>query len=393
MDSHAWEQRQLGEVAQRVTRRNLNNECSRVLTASAEAGLIDQQEYFQKRIASHDLSHYYLLKRGDFAYNHSSSGSAALGIIKRLEAYDFGCLSTLYIIFHPKHGIDSDYLLHYFESSAWHGDVAGMVTEGARNHGLLNISPDTFFTARCSFPSLPEQRRIGKFFTIFDSLIAAAERQEALLRQKKQAYLQLMFPQEGETEPRLRFAGFSGEWSRRQLGELITEHKETVDSHCTLPILTSSKTEGITLQEEHFGHKQSHDIAGYNVVPRGYCTYRNRSDDMDFTFNVNNYCDKGIISKFYPVFRGNGNDTLFISLVLNHCEEVLREIGYTCTGTGQRVLAFSDLQMMRIPIPTHAEQQKVAKFFEIFDSLIVATEQRTESLRALKSAYLQRMFV
>ena len=388
-----WEQRQLGEVAQRVTRRNLNNECSRVLTASAEAGLIDQQEYFQKRIASHDLSHYYLLKRGDFAYNHSSSGSAALGIIKRLEAYDFGCLSTLYIIFHPKHGIDSDYLLHYFESSAWHGDVAGMVTEGARNHGLLNISPDTFFTARCSFPSLPEQRRIGKFFTIFDSLIAAAERQEALLRQKKQAYLQLMFPQEGETEPRLRFAGFSGEWSRRQLGELITEHKETVDSHCTLPILTSSKTEGITLQEEHFGHKQSHDIAGYNVVPRGYCTYRNRSDDMDFTFNVNNYCDKGIISKFYPVFRGNGNDTLFISLVLNHCEEVLREIEYTCTGTGQRVLAFSDLQMMRIPIPTHAEQQKVAKFFEIFDSLIVATEQRTESLRALKSAYLQRMFV
>ena len=364
-----------------------------MLTASAEAGLIDQQEYFQKRIASHDLSHYYLLKRGDFAYNHSSSGSAALGIIKRLEAYDFGCLSTLYIIFHPKHGIDSDYLLHYFESSAWHGDVAGMVTEGARNHGLLNISPDTFFTARCSFPSLPEQRRIGKFFTIFDSLIAAAERQEALLRQKKQAYLQLMFPQEGETEPRLRFAGFSGEWSRRQLGELITEHKETVDSHCTLPILTSSKTEGITLQEEHFGHKQSHDIAGYNVVPRGYCTYRNRSDDMDFTFNVNNYCDKGIISKFYPVFRGNGNDTLFISLVLNHCEEVLREIGYTCTGTGQRVLAFSDLQMMRIPIPTHAEQQKVAKFFEIFDSLIVATEQRTESLRALKSAYLQRMFV
>lgn len=202
-----------------------------------------------------------------------------------------------------------------------------------------------------------------------------------------------MFPREGETEPRLRFAGFSGEWSRRQLGELITEHKETVDSHCTLPILTSSKTEGITLQEEHFGHKQSHDIAGYNVVPRGYCTYRNRSDDMDFTFNVNNYCDKGIISKFYPVFRGNGNDTLFISLVLNHCEEVLREIGYTCTGTGQRVLAFSDLQMMRIPIPTHAEQQKVAKFFEIFDSLIVATEQRTESLRALKSAYLQRMFV
>ncbi|MFC0125957.1 restriction endonuclease subunit S, partial [Bifidobacterium apri] len=119
-----------------------------MLTASAEAGLIDQQEYFQKRVASHNLSHYYLLERGDFAYNHSSSGNAVLGIIKRLDAYDSGCLSTLYIVFHPKRDIDSDYLLHYFESSAWHGDVAGMVTEGARNHGLLNISPDTFFTAR-----------------------------------------------------------------------------------------------------------------------------------------------------------------------------------------------------------------------------------------------------
>ena len=210
----------MGEVAQRVTQRNLNNECSRVLTASAEAGLIDQQEYFQKRVASHDLSHYYLLERGDFAYNHSSSGNATLGIIKRLDAYDSGCLSTLYIVFHPKRDIDSDYLLHYFESSAWHGDVAGMVTEGARNHGLLNISPDTFFTARCSFPSLPEQRRIGEFFSAIDNLIAAAERQETLLRQKKQAYLQLMFPQEGETEPRLRLAGFTGEWQRRQLGEV-----------------------------------------------------------------------------------------------------------------------------------------------------------------------------
>ena len=76
-------------------------------------------------------------------------------------------------------------------------------------------------------------------------------------------------------------------WEQRKLRDLIIEYKETVDADCTLPILTSSKTEGVVLQEDHFGSKQRHDITGYNILPRGYCTYRNRSDGVDFTFNIN----------------------------------------------------------------------------------------------------------
>lgn len=124
------------------------------------------------------------------------------------------------------------------------------------------------------------------------------------------------------------------------MGEIITEYKETVDSECTLPILTSSKTEGVILQEEHFGRKQQHDITGYNILPRNYCTYRNRSDGVDFTFNINKCCDKGIISKFYPVFSGKNSDVFFLSLVLNNSDEVVREIAYTCTGTGQKVWSY-----------------------------------------------------
>ena len=379
MDSHAWEQRQLGEV---TARRSVQAISTKDMPAV---------EYEDVEAGRGTLAPSFTLKKGKSGIRFES-GDVLYGKLRpylgnRLKPNFRGVAVGDWWVLVPS-SVASSFLFSLIQSPMF-------VTVANQSSGSKMPRADWKLVGSAAFgiPSLAEQHRIGDFFSTLDSLIAAAERQEALLRQKKQAYLQLMFPQEGETEPRLRFAGFSGEWSRRQLGELITEHKETVDSHCTLPILTSSKTEGITLQEEHFGHKQSHDIAGYNVVPRGYCTYRNRSDDMDFTFNVNNYCDKGIISKFYPVFRGNGNDTLFISLVLNHCEEVLREIEYTCTGTGQRVLAFSDLQMMRIPIPTHAEQQKVAKFFEIFDSLIVATEQRTESLRALKSAYLQRMFV
>lgn len=168
-------------------------------------------------------------------------------------------------------------------------------------------------------------------------------------------------------------------WEQRKLGELITEYKEVVTSNCTLPILTSSKSEGVILQEKHFGHKQNHDITGYNILPRWYCTYRNRSDGVDFTFNINRYCDKGIISKFYPVFCGNKNDTFFISLVLNNSEGVIREIGYTCTGTGQKVLAFSDLQKMKIPTTSFDEQAKIGQYFLSLDQLITLHQRMQKS--------------
>ena len=124
------------------------------------------------------------------------------------------------------------------------------------------------------------------------------------------------------------------------------------------------------MQEEHFGRVQNHDITGYNILPRNYCTYRNRSDGVDFTFNINRCCDKGIISKFYPVFYGNNSDIFFISMVLNYCDEVVREIAYTCTGTGQKVLSFLDLQKMNIRVPSYDEQKKISQYFEQLDNLI-----------------------
>ena len=193
-------------------------------------------------------------------------------------------------------------------------------------------------------------------------------------------------------KPAIRFAGFTEAWEQRKLGELILEYKETVDSNCILPVLTSSKTEGVILQEEHFGRKQQHDIAGYNMLPRNYCTYRNRSDGVDFTFNVNNYCDMGIISKFYPVFCGNDNDTHFLSLVLNNSDEVVHEIAYTCTGTGQKVLSFIDLQKMSIRVPRHSEQQKISVYFKKLDNLITLHQRKYDQLTNVKKSMLEKMF-
>ena len=133
------------------------------------------------------------------------------------------------------------------------------------------------------------------------------------------------------------------------------------------------------MQEEHFGRVQNHDITGYNILPRNYCTYRNRSDGVDFTFNINRCCDKGIISKFYPVFYGNNSDIFFISMVLNYCDEVVREIAYTCTGTGQKVLSFLDLQKMNIRVPSYDEQKKISQYFEQLDNLITLHQRQSFS--------------
>ena len=190
----------------------------------------------------------------------------------------------------------------------------------------------------------------------------------------------------------MRFSGFDEPWKERKLSELIIEYKETVDSDCVLPVLTSSKTEGVVLQEDHFGNRQNHDITGYNVLPKNYCTYRNRSDGVDFTFNINKCCDKGIISKFYPVFYGNNSDIFFISLVLNNVEKVIREIGYTCKGTGQKVLSFGDLQKMNIKVPSYDEQKKISKYIENLDHLITLHQRKIDILKKYKSGLLQQMF-
>ena len=192
--------------------------------------------------------------------------------------------------------------------------------------------------------------------------------------------------------PSIRFYGFEDAWEQRKFGEIITEYKETVDSDCTLPILTSSKTEGVILQEEHFGRKQQHDITGYNILPRNYCTYRNRSDGVDFTFNINKCCDKGIISKFYPVFSGKNSDVFFLSLVLNNSDEVVREIAYTCTGTGQKVLSFLDLQKMKVKVPSFDEQKEIVAYFDNLDNLITLHQRKFEKLTNVKKSMLEKMF-
>ena len=176
-----WEQRKLVDLVDRVTRKNQDLVSELPLTISAQYGLIDQNEFFDKRVASKDVSGYYLIENGEFAYNKSTSTDAPWGAIKRLDRYKNGVLSTLYIVFGIKENnpVDSDFLVSYYSTNLWHKGIHEIAAEGARNHGLLNIAPADFFETKLMIPQdIEEQKKIGKYFEELERLITLHHRKQ-----------------------------------------------------------------------------------------------------------------------------------------------------------------------------------------------------------------------
>ena len=176
----------LSNIAERVTTRNTNTLCDNVLTISARDGLISQLDFFNKSVASQNLSNYILLKRGDFAYNKSYSADHPWGAIKHLEIYDEGVLSPLYFCFRPIKGhIDTDYLQLYFETDLWHKHISDISVEGARNHGLLNMSVGDFMALPVPVPELNIQHDIARSLkSLRNKKSNEMKYREFLLRQK-----------------------------------------------------------------------------------------------------------------------------------------------------------------------------------------------------------------
>ena len=191
-DAKHWKTMRLGDIATRITRRN-KGRSNLPLTISARDGLIDQRHFFSKQVASKNLDNYILLQRGEFAYNKSTSSDSPWGTIKCLGRYDQGCVSTLYICF-STHSVDPQFITTLFNSPIWHREIQAIATEGARNHGLLNISPKDFFDIQLQIPdSLSEQKHIGRFFAAYEQLIRQTAKRIGLLEKKKKALLQTMF--------------------------------------------------------------------------------------------------------------------------------------------------------------------------------------------------------
>lgn len=184
-----WPRLALNKFVERVTTRN-DERNDNVLTISAQHGLVSQKDFFDRRVASDNVANYYLLQRGDFAYNKSYSRGYPFGVVRRLDLYSKGVLSPLYICFRPDSEVaDSNFLLHYFEAGVLDEGLGLVAKEGIRNHGLLNVGISDFFGLEVKLPAVPEQRQIAAILDTIDHAIRKTEQIIAKLKEVKQGLL------------------------------------------------------------------------------------------------------------------------------------------------------------------------------------------------------------
>ena len=388
-----WEQRKLGEVARRVTRKNENGDSDLPLTISAQYGLVDQRTFFNSQVASKDMSGYFLLHRGEFAYNKSTSTDNPWGAIKRLEKYDMGCVSTLYICFELLSG-DPDFLVTYYETDRWYKSVQLIAAEGARNHGLLNIAPDDFFETQICIPKrIDEQRRIGAFFDRLYSLITLHQRKYDKLCVLKKSMLDKMFPKGGSLYPEIRFAGFTDPWEQRKLGELTESYSggtpaagESEFYGGSIPFIRSAEIAAEST--ELFLTEKGYESSSARMVKPGdvlYALYGATSGEVAVSRQ------KGAINQaILAILPRDDCDARYITAWLR------KQKGYIVTTYlqgGQGNLSGVIVKNLEVFIPSLPEQQKIGFMLSHLDSLITLHQRKLELLRNIKKSMLDKMFV
>ena len=385
-----WEQRKLGEITNKGTKKNTELQYNETFTNSAEFGIISQSDFFDHSVSNpENICGYYIVENNSFVYNPRISNLAPVGPINRNKLGRIGIMSPLYTVFEVKN-INVEYLEWFFKSSHWHSFMYFNGDTGARAD-RFSIKDTLFFEMPIPIPDIDEQAKIGEYFSTLDHLITLHQRKCDETKKLKKFMLQKMFPKNGEKNPEIRFAGFTDDWEQRKLGEVIDAYNEKKPKNIDLPVLTSSR-QGIQKQEEHFGSEQKHDTKDYNVIPMGYCTYRNRSDDKTFTFNINHSVKRGIVSKFYPVFSIINGNAKFITEFLNNNLEIKNKLAVLAVGTSQVVLSFANLKELEICVPSKLEQDKIGNYIETLDHLITLHQRKCDNLKFVKKFMLQNMF-
>ena len=218
----SWKRLPLSALSQRIRRRNtIGNK--NVLTISAIHGLVNQRSFFNKIVASKDLSNYFLLNKGEFAYNKSYSTGYPVGVVRKLDRYDTGVLSPLYICFGmSSRNVDTNYAQYFFDSQSFIDEINDIAKEGARNHGLLNVGVEDFFNLSFILPPLPEQKKIATILSSVDEVIEKTRAQIEKLKDLKTGMMQeLLTKGIGHTEFKDSLVGrIPVEWQHYSIGEL-----------------------------------------------------------------------------------------------------------------------------------------------------------------------------
>ncbi|MFR7784484.1 MAG: restriction endonuclease subunit S [Ruminococcus sp.] len=371
-----WGKYELSHFVTRITRRNKNNESSLPLTISAQYGLVDQISFFNKTVASVDLSGYYLLYNGDFAYNKSYSNDYAWGAVKRLDKYEKGCLSSLYFVFRPNDNVDSDYLTHYFESSKWHKGISNIAGEGARNHGLLNMAIDDYFATKHYLPSLPEQKKIAQFF---NAITRRIEIQNKIISK----YETLI--------KGIRHRVFVSICDGKQsvLGSFLEEYSEKNTANNLQSVAVGKY--GIRKREDIYSKELSADYSKNKVIHKDTLIIGMGSTQIDIGILVtdNCYC----VSPAYTTYRIKGINSFYLQEYLIELNPLL-SIRYMITSARQgKAVNKEDLMKHLMPIHLEHEQIEICHCFEKLYSRLRIEKEMLSTLQRQKAFLLQSMFI
>lgn len=392
-----WSIVRFSSLFKHLTRKNTENN-QNVLTISAQQGLVNQMDYYNTLYASENKEGYSLLRKGDFSYNKSYSSDYAYGAIKRLDAYGSGIVSPLYICFTPEEGVNSDFYLQYFEAGRFNREIYKIAQEGARNHGLLNVSTEDFFNAALVFPPLAEQERIAEILMQCDKAIELCEKKLTEVQKLKKTCLRRMFPENGSKTPEHRFSCYTDNWKLSKIGaharvlsaarvhkhewaatgipffrssDVVSAYKGTSNEKAFISvelyeelIKTSGKLERGDILVTGGG-----SIGIPYIVPDDTPLY---SKDADLIWIKKS---KDIDSMYLFAYLESAGFRKYI--------ERISHVGTIAHYTIEQVKATP------IALPSHDEQVQIGKFFQRFNNLICLYEQELEERRLHKKALSQ----
>lgn len=390
-----WEQRKLNEIADKVSEKNKNNEFSEPFTNSAEQGIISQKDFFDREIVNNEnLNGYYIVRDDDFIYNPRISVTAPVGPINRNRLGRNGVMSPLYTVFRT-HDIDNLYLEFYFKTTKWHHFMKLNGDSGAR-FDRFTISSMQFMKMPIPYPTIEEQRKIGKYFDDLDHLITLHQRKCKQTKILKKYMLQKMFPQNGEKVPEIRFAGFTDDWEQRKWIDTVDISTEMVDptsgEYDDMPHIAPGNIESFTgrILDNVKTVKEEQLISG---------KFRFRPDDVVYG-KINPQLGKyfyarvdGLTSADAYVFKGKNGTTQKFLFSLLQTRDFFKYSVSVSKRSGMPKINRDELNAYIFLEPSEEEQDKIGSFLLNIDYLITLHQRKCDELQKIKKFMLQNMFV
>jgi type I restriction enzyme S subunit len=381
-DAPAWELWPLKKLAKRRTRKNVGAKVDRVLTNSAEHGVVDQRDYFEKDIANPgNLEGYFIIEKGDYVYNPRVSNLAPVGPIHKNDI-GLGVMSPLYTVFFFD-SAENDFYSYYFKTPHWHQYLRHVSNSGAR-HDRMAISADDFINMPVPVSTPPEQQKIADCLSSIDALIAAeAEKLEALKDHKK-GLMQQLFPAPGETTPRLRFPEFrdAGDWEEKQVGDVFT--------------VTRGNVLAMTLVDDVPTDRKPYPVYSSQTKRAGLAGYYSDflyEDAITWTTDGANAGEVNYrAGKFYctnvcgVLISREGYANPCVAAIINSVSK--SHVSYV----GNPKLMNGVMAKIVVPLPSVEEQAKIALLLTSVDTLIAAQDDKVATLKAHKNGLMQQLF-